>query len=282
MMDFLTQIVVWLNALANALGSVLLAPIGVLPGWLSATLVSALTGLMLLVVFKYTSHQQAIKAVRNDIKAHLLALKLFRESALVALRAQARIFLGAARLLALALVPMLVMVVPVCLLLGQLALWYQARPLRVGEEAVVTMKIRSDAPAPLPKVLLDRDDAFEVTIGPVQVLSKREVCWNIKARRPGYHHLHFQVEGQTIAKELAIGEDWMRVSAARPAWDWSEALLHPWEEPFGPDSPVQAIEIDYPPRFSWKICGVEPWLVYWFAISMLAGFCLRPFFNVSL
>ena len=32
--------------------------------------------------------------------------------------------------MALALVPMLVMLVPVCLLLGQLSLWYEARPLR--------------------------------------------------------------------------------------------------------------------------------------------------------
>ena len=34
-MDFLAQVIVWLNALANAVGRVLLAPIGVLPGWLS-------------------------------------------------------------------------------------------------------------------------------------------------------------------------------------------------------------------------------------------------------
>ena len=32
-MDVLAQVVVWLNAVSNALGSVLLAPIGLLPGW---------------------------------------------------------------------------------------------------------------------------------------------------------------------------------------------------------------------------------------------------------
>ena len=82
MTDGLTYIVVWLNALANALGR-LLAPIGQLPGWLSATLVAAATGVLLLLVYKYTSHQRAIKAVRNDIKANLLAVKLFKDSAWV-------------------------------------------------------------------------------------------------------------------------------------------------------------------------------------------------------
>ena len=144
-MDVVVQILVWLNALANAVGRFVLAPIGVLPGWLSATIIAAATGLLLLIVYKYTSNQRAIKAVRGDIKAHLLSLKLFKDSASVALRAPGRILLGAFRLLALAVVPMLVMLVPVCLILAQLALWYQARPLRVGEDAVLTLTLNGTA-----------------------------------------------------------------------------------------------------------------------------------------
>src|SRR5207248_7289803 len=118
-MDFLAQVGAWLNVGGNAFGRYVLAPIGVLLGWLSATLVSAATGVLLLYVFKYTSNQRAIRRVRNDINAELLALKLFKDSPLVALRAQGRILLGAAALFVHAIVPMLVMVVPVCLLLGQ-------------------------------------------------------------------------------------------------------------------------------------------------------------------
>jgi len=36
------------------------------------------------------------------------------------------------------------MAVPVTLLLGQLALWYQARPLRVGEDTVITLELNGD------------------------------------------------------------------------------------------------------------------------------------------
>src|SRR5689334_24491944 len=127
-MDFLVQLVVWLNGMANALGRLLLAPVGVSPGWLSATVIAAVTGVLLLAVFKYTSNQRAIKRVRDDINANLLALKLFKESAAVALQAQGRLLVGAARLFVLALVPMAVMAVPVTLALGQLSLWYQQRP----------------------------------------------------------------------------------------------------------------------------------------------------------
>jgi hypothetical protein len=279
-MNVLTQLAVWLNAAADVPGRWLLAPIGRLPGWLSATAVAAVTGVLLLVLFKYTSNQRAIKRVRDDINANLLALKLFKDSALVAFQAQGRLLVGAGRLFILALVPMAVMAVPVTLLLGQLSLWYQQRPLRVGEEAVVTLKLNGDADAPFPAVSLEPADAIELMVGPVRVLSKREVCWNIRARQSGYHHLTFQVGGQAVDKELAIGEGLMRVSAERPGWRWQEVLMHPAEEPFPPHSPVRSIEIDYPRRSSWT-SGTDWWVAYWFAASMGAALCFRRVLNVN-
>ncbi len=141
MMDVLAQIAAWLNAAANALGGVLLAPSAFCRAGSPPRSSRRSTGVLLLVVFKYTSNQRAIKRVRDDINANLLALKLFKDSAAVSLRAQGCILVGAFRLFVLAIVPMLVMAVPVTLLLGQLALWYQARPLRVGEETVITLKL---------------------------------------------------------------------------------------------------------------------------------------------
>jgi hypothetical protein len=304
-MGAVTRVIVWLNAAADALGEWLLAPIGVLPVWLSATVIAAVTGVLLLLAFKYTSAQQAIKRVRDDITANLLALKLFKENPRVALHAQGRLLLGAGRLLVYALVPTLVMAVPVTLILGQLSLWYQERPLRVGEEAVVTVRLNGDADAPLPEVSLGPTDAVETTVGPVRVLSKREVCWNVKARESGYHRLTFQVGGQAVDKELAVGDGTMRVSARRPERAWSEDLVYyPAERPFGPDSPVRAIEIDYPHRTSLRT-GAEPWWlawfsglvraadwvggffglpgwpVYWFVVSLIVAFCFRRVLRVN-
>jgi hypothetical protein len=280
-MDVLVQVVVWLAAIANALGRWVLAPIGVLPGWLSATIAAAATGVLLLVVFKYTSNQLAIKRVKDDIKGNLLALKLFKDSAPVALHAQGRILVSAFRLLVLAVVPMLVMTVPVLLILGQLGLWYQARPLRAGEEAVVTLRLNGNRESSWPDVRLEPADAVETTIGPVRVWSKREICWSIKARASGYHRLVFEVGEQTADKELAIGDGFMRVSRQRPAWGWSDALLHPLEKPFDPGSPIQAIEIDYPKRSSWT-SGTDSWLIYWSVASLVAALCFRCFWQVNI
>jgi hypothetical protein len=278
-MGTVTQLVVWLNTAANALGG-LLAPIAVLPGWLSATLIAALSGVLLLVVFKYTSNQRAIQRVRDGISADLLTLTLFRDSVEVAFQAQWRLLGGAGRLLLLSLVPIAVMALPVTLLLGQLSLWYQQRPLAVGEEAVVTMKLNGEPDADFPEVSLRSEMAVKDTLGPVRVFSRREVCWKIQARAAGYHRLVFQVGEQTVEKQLAIGDGFMRVSAQRPGWVWSDALAYPLEPPFDPDSPVRFIEVDYPSRSSW-ISGTNWWVVYWFIVSLVAAFCFRRMLNVK-
>jgi hypothetical protein len=280
-MDFLAQIVVWLNAVANTLGRWVLAPIAVLPGWLSATLIAAATGVVLLIAFKYTSNQGAIKRVKDEIKANLLALKLFKDSTSVAFRAQGHILLSAFLLLVFSVVPMLVMVVPVLLILGQLALWYQSRPLQVGEDAVMTVKLKGNPGSSWPDVRLQPTDAVETIVGPVRVPTKREICWNIKARQSGYHGLVFHVGEEIGGKELAVGDGFMRVSTLRPGWRWSDVLLHPWEKPFASDSPIQSIEIDYPKRSSWT-SGTDSWLIYWFAVSLASGFCFRRLLKVNI
>ena len=280
MIDFCTQLVVWLNVLANALGRLLLAPVGMLPGWLSATLVAAVTGVLLLIAFKYTSNQRAIKRVKDDINANLLALKLFKESVPVTLRAQGSILRAALRLMLLAIIPMLVMVVPVLLVLGQLSLWYQARPLRVDEDAVVTLKLLPGEAA-RPEVHLEPTDAAEVLVGPVHVPSKHEVCWKVKARRPGDHHLVFHVGDETGDKGLVVGDRFMQVSSLRPDWSFSDVLMYPAEKPFDRDSAIQSIAIDYQTRSSWT-SGADTWVIYWFAVSMVFGFAFRRVFHVNM
>ena len=277
MNDVLAWTAVSLNAVANALGGVLLAPLGGLPGWLSLTIVSAISGILLLVVFKHVSNQVAIKRVRDQMSANLLALKLFKESALVSLRAQGCILIGAMHLFGLAVVPILVMALPVTLLFGQLALWYQARPLRVGEETIVTITLRGTLDRPAAS--LRPNDAVEVLAGPVRVQSKHEVCWSIRARRPGAHVLSFNVDDREATKQIAIGDGLMKVSLLRPDWDWLAILANSAERPFRPASPVRSIEIAYSDRLSWT-SGTDSWIVYWFVVSMVVSLSVRRRLNV--
>lgn len=280
-MDALAQMAVWLSAFANALSKPLMGVYAAMPGWLSCTLVSAGMGLAMLVAFKYTSNQAAIRRVRDDIKANLLAVKLFPDSIVVTLRAQGRLLRGAVMLLVLAVAPMLVMIVPMSLLLGQMGLWYQSRPLRAGEETVVTVTLAGASGSARPDVKLAPTSAAEVLVGPVRIVSQNQVCWSLRARENGYHRLAFMVDGQTVEKELTVGDALMRVSVERPEWNWSAILLNPAEPPLGRASAVRAIRIDYPDREA-GVSGADWWVAYCFAASMVFALCFRAFIKVNL
>ncbi len=279
-MDFLTQIVVWLNAVANALGSAL-AFVGFMPGWLSLTLIAIVSGMAMILGFKWTSNQKAVKRTRQDIRANMLAVKLYYDNMRVGFRSLGRVLVLAMRMLVFAVVPILAMLIPVSLLLGQMALWYQARPLHVGDTTIVVMKLAGEGDAPMPTATLETNSAIEVAHGPVQIVSQREICWEVRAKENGVQRLVFHVDGQPVEKELSIGDGFMPVSLRRPDWDWSEAMLHPREAPFSTTSAVRSIDVSYPNRSS-QLVGVPIWMLHWFVVSLLAGFLCRGLFKVSL
>ena len=176
---------------------------------------------------------------------------------------------------------MLVMLIPMCLLLGQLAVWYQVRPVRVDEPFVVTVQLSETAADRINEVQLRPSPTIETMVGPVRIPSKNMVCWSIQGVAAGYHRLAVTAGSESYEKELAVGDGFMRVSPQRPGWNWADALLYPRETPLAKDAAIQAIEVDYPKRQSWT-AGSDSWLIYWFAASMVAAFIARPLLKVNI
>ena len=154
--------------MADALGAWLLAPLGVLPGYVSATIVGVVTG-VLLIVFKYTSYQTAISACANGINADLLLSNYSRTARRSPCKRR-----GAARrrqLLVLAADADGGDVLAGDADPGSTFLVVSATAVAVGEEAVVTLQLNGDA-----DVTLRPSDAVETTAGPLRIPSQRAVA----------------------------------------------------------------------------------------------------------
>lgn len=280
-MEWFAHIISLLNIASNLLGQYAFFFVRLLPGWLSLLIISAVTGVIMLFIFKYTSNQKAIGRVRDDIKASLLALKLYKDSMAVTVRAQGRVFRGAFLLLAYSLVPMLVMIVPVSLLLSQLGLWYQQRPLAAGEEAILVLKLNSEDFDSWPNVVLENDPGYHTTVPQTRVESKYEYWWKIKLLQPGEQQLRFKVNDELVAKQVSVGEPFMRTSSTRPGQNWSDILLHPAERPFTKDSPVHSVTIEYPELESFS-CGTNRWIITFFVASMAFALFFKPALKVRI
>ena len=177
---------------------------------------------------------------------------------------------------------MLVMIVPVSLLLGQLALWYQVRPLRVGEEAVVTVQFAGAADAALPEVKLEADLCRRhCDLGPVRIFSQREICVGLRARENGCHRLGLSRRradgGEGVGRRRRLHAH-QRGAAGLVL---STSCCSRPSRPSAPISPVRSIRIAYPDRDSWTAAPTGGWPTA-FAASMFFAFCFRPLLKVNL
>jgi len=281
MMDFLAQLIAWINVPMNALSRSLLGFIGILPGWASNMIMSAVIGFIAILIFKYTSNQTAIGKLKDSIKANMLALKLFKDSISVTFQSQGKLFKGALLRLLYSIQPVLVMIIPFCLICSQMGVWYQASPLPKGQEASVTVQLNGSPDDQLPDAELLSGSGFETTMEGFKIPSKRQLIWKIKANENGLHKLNFNIDGRNFEKELIVGEGIKRVSEMRPGWNFSDILFHPWEKPFRKDSIIQSISIEYPERISYT-SGTNWWIFYLIVMSMIFGLILMPVLKVKI
>ena len=272
----LSPVLAYLNRVCTVVADGVYATLGPLPVWLGLTLLSAVTGVGMLIAFRYTSNQAAIGRARDEITANLLALKLFKDEVRVVFRSQRRVFGALLRLQWHMLRPLLVMLLPMLLLLGQMGVRYQWRPLRPGEQTLIKLRLKPGQAA-APEASLEPTQGIADLVGPVP--GGGLLVWRVRGGAPGRYTLRFTVAGMIVEKQLDVGDGFQRVSADRPASRWTSQILHPVESPLPADSPVQSIEIAYGGVRSW-VCGANWWLLYFFVVSMVSALLLKPILKV--
>src|SRR5438128_3915210 len=128
---------------------------------LPATLVvllSLIIGLLMVVVFRYTSDQKAIRLAKDQLKAHLLAVRLFQDQLPVVLSSYGRILRCTGRYLRLAFKPLLFVILPLTFLIVQLDRYLVWAPMPSGQAFVV--KVRTTGPEALNEASLLRTIKF--------------------------------------------------------------------------------------------------------------------------
>jgi hypothetical protein len=260
------------NAAITAIFNLALDPLAKHP-WAGLTLVSVVTGAVLLVIFRYTSNQRGIRAAKDRILAHLLEVVLYRDQMRVVVRAQARLVVDNLRYLGYALVPLGFMLVPVGLMLVQLDLRYGHRPLRVGESAIVAVKLKPGSD--LDRVTLAAPDGVKVETESLRIPALSEVDWRVRATAAGEHELRIAAGGEELTKQIVVGERAPRVSVARVDSGVWEQFLHPGERPVPASAPVKSITVSYAGADLDFFGRPVYWVWAWLIISMVFGYALK-------
>jgi uncharacterized membrane protein (DUF106 family) len=274
----------------RALFDGILLPFRGMPALVGLAVVSLLTAIGMLLVFKATSNQKKIGEVKRRIYAGLFEIRLFNDDARAIFRAQAEILINNLKYVGLSLVPMLWMIVPILLVLTQLQFHYGYRGLEPGQKTVfkVVMKKEKAPQTALarekgPSVTLELPEGLKLETPGVWIPSKAEIAWRLAAVDPGDYIVNVKLEGEEpVAKRVHVGDSIVRRSPSRLEAGFKNQLFYPAEPPLPKSSSLAGVYVDYDDAevslFGWKTL----WMVVFFILSIVFGFALKGAFKVDL
>ena len=272
------------NTILNAISDTLLGPLAGWPPLVTLVLVSAVAGVLMSIVFRYTSNQQALRRVADRSRAQVLAIKLFKDDPVGIFRSLGQLMKCTGLRLWYSLPPMLVMLVPFVLLLTQLAQRYEYRPLQPGEKMIVEARLAQRAWPRSAEVALQLPSQIEVEARPLRDHQQHTIYWRARVIAAAPATLSLQVGSQQVDMPITLaddGERLLRVTARRPGAEFWERLLHPGQPGFAADDPLQALTVHYPRRATPLLGFDVPWWLTFLLVSMLAAVLVRPLVKVS-
>lgn len=274
-----------MNLIANAMNrlcDLLVAPFGGSAAWAVAVL-SALAGVGLLALFKATTPQARLRAVRARLFGHVYELGLFQESFTVMLRIQRDLAAANLRGLLLSLPALAAMIVPLALVLPQFEARFAHRPLRPGEAAVVTARLAPEHAALLDGLRLTAGDGVTVETLPVRDRRTATAQWRVRVRTAGRHELAVHLDGGPAwTKRLEAGPGLPALAATRRQGGPLAALLSPAEPPLPAGAALAAIAVELPARETRYAGARLSWLVAFCLFSVAGGLAARPLLRVEL
>ncbi len=278
-----------LNALLRVFFDAILMPFSGLPPLAGLSVVSLVISVGMLVVFKATSNQEALAAVKRRIHACLFEIRLFKDDLPAILSAQTEILGHNARYLAYSLVPMVWMMVPLLLVIAQLQFHYGYEGLRPGERTLLKVHL-SEGGAPQisggaprkPAVDLDLPPGLRLDAPAVWIPSKREMVWRLVAEEWGDFEIGVKIAGESFGKSVLVSQEVRRISPVRYEPGFFNMLLYPAEAPLPRNGPLESISLAYP-EAEISLLGYEThWMVVFFILSIVFAFMLRNRFGVTI
>lgn len=254
---------------------------------------SLVVGLVMVVLFGYTSDQKAIGIAKDQLKAHLLAVRLYRDQIPVVMGSYGKILRGTGRYLKLAFMPLLYVIIPITLLMVQIDRYLGQTPLPANVPFLLTARLAgqtsnvhaaepstgSDA---LNDVTLELPPEITMTAPPVHIAAENEIVWRLAGAKDGKYEVKIAAAGHTVEKAVCVGSDLPRISTIRLRGQFWNRMLSSAESALPENSPIESISINYPDR-DIDIAGYGMnWIWLFFILSMIAGFIFKELLGIKI
>jgi uncharacterized membrane protein (DUF106 family) len=282
-----------INSVLRSVFDAVLYPFRGFPALVGLTVVSLVTAIGMLVVFKATSNQDGLSAVKKKIHACLFEIRLFNDDLAAILRAQMELLRHNLTYMRYSLVPMAWMIIPFFLLVAQLQFHYGYHPIAPGDEALVkvalapgwedSVPVRDADGFTKPVARIEVPDGLTVASPSLWIPAESELDWRIRGDRPGDYEVTVHLGDESFTKDVRVSADRSvrRMSPVRPGHAFLAQLIYPAEPPL-PKGAVDEITVTYPDADVWFLGWNTHWLVVFFILSIVFAFALRNRFGVTI
>jgi hypothetical protein len=243
--------------------------------WLSIVI-----GLAMVVLFGWTSDQKAIKVAKDRLKAHLLAVRLFRDQLHVVMGSYGKVLGGTGRYLRLAFLPLLYVIIPITFLIIQVDRYLGSTPVPVNTPFLMSVET-SNADA-MNSVSLELPPEVTMSAPPVHVAAENLVVWRLQAEKAGHYDVKVSAGAQSTTKKVCAGNDVARISPVRLRGHFWDRVFSSAEPAISAEVPIESISVNYPDR-NIDVAGYGVnWIVLFFVLSMIAGFAFKEILGIQI
>jgi hypothetical protein len=281
-----------LNAVLRGLFDGVLFPFRGAPALVGVAVMSLVLGVLMLFVFKATSNQAKIEAVKRKIHAGIFEIRLFNDDLRAIFRAQGEVLRHNLRYVGLSLVPLAWMLIPVVLFIAQMQFHYGFEGLAPGETTLLHVELEDgwaeampDAADPetgRPLARLEAPDGVTVESEAIWFPSRDEIVWRVRPETAGSWDLKVSLGSETWTKSVDATDDWRRRSPERLEPTFLNQLLYPAEAALPGSAPIRAITLPYPTADVWFFGLRLHWLIVFFVLSIVFAFALKDRFGVKI
>lgn len=257
----------------------LLLPFAKLPPFWGILFLSLDTSLFVLVVYRWISSPAKVRETKNQIKANILAIRLYRDFWRTIVGSFFKSMFYTGKYFVLNLFPLLAVLPLMFLLFVQMDVRYGMRPFRSGES--ITVKARFHSGIGAMNAEIQPNPYFRPAMNPVYIDSLREIDWKLKAGRDGKTDIAVTVNGATASKSLVVGNTLSALSNRKLSASSLTHFIYPVEKLLEAPTPIRSITIQYPAR-SVSFLGLHAhWLVWYLVLTMVIVLALKNKFGVE-
>jgi hypothetical protein len=253
----------------------MLTIVDTMPDWLGLTIVSVVSGVVMLLVFGLVTPPHWLKRSRELATAAMYEVRLYLDSPRRVLAAQARLIFWSFAYTAAMLPAFIVLTIPFGLLLVHMEQRYGIEQLPTDEPVLVRLQLSDDV-----TVEPQKSPNVKVTAPVLQDSVEKTAYVRVELDEPKSSTLKLKVGDDVVEKRLDADPESPVYSPTRA--DGMALFVVLTDEPPLDSPTVEKIKVNHPARDQdWVPFGM-PWWLWWLLVSILAAGALAKPLNVQL